>query len=99
MHLNNLAAKYIIGDITVSASRYDLTAMVGENKVDAVQVAYNRDHLSLAARLQSSSDMRFYQGLKPSGEIVKEKMWEIYSGYKIYNIQLQATYVNVAWTL
>ncbi|ALS32485.1 hypothetical protein PTRA_a1240 [Pseudoalteromonas translucida KMM 520] len=73
MHLNNLAAKYIIGDITVSASRYYLTAMVGENKVDAVQVAYNRDHLSLAARLQSSNDMRFYQGLKPSGEIVKEK--------------------------
>jgi predicted porin len=92
----NLAAKYSIGAITVSASRYDLTAMVGENKVDAVQVAYNHEQLSLAARFQSSSDMRFYQGLNPNGEIVKEKVWEIYAGYKIGNMQFQATYADVA---
>lgn len=91
----NLAAKYIIGDFTVSASRYDLTGMVGDNKVDAVQVAYNRGSLSLAARYQDSSDVRFYAGLKATGEIVNEKVIEVYSGYKIGDFQLQATYADV----
>jgi len=92
----NLAAKYIFGDFTVSASRYDLTGMVGENKVDAVQVAYNHEKLSLAARYQDSSDMRFYQGLNSSGEIVEEQVIEVYAGYKIGNFQLQATYADVS---
>lgn len=92
----NLAAKYSIGDITVSASRYDLTGMVGDNKVDAVQVAYHHQQLSLAARYQDSSDMRFYAGLNPSGEIVEEKVVEVYAGYKLDNIQFQASYADVS---
>ncbi|WOH36096.1 porin [Thalassotalea fonticola] len=92
----NFAAKYTIADITVSASRYDLTGMVGDNKVDAVQVAYNHEQLSLAARYQDSSDMRFYEGLNPSGEIVEEEIYEVYAGYKINEWQIQATYADVS---
>ena len=92
----NVAAKYVIGDITVSASRYDLTGMVGDNKVDSFQVAYNHQQLSLAARYQDSSDMRFYEGLNPSGEIVDEQVVEVYAGYKFDNIQLQATYADIS---
>lgn len=92
----NLALKYVIGDVTLSASRYDLTGMVGDNKVDSVQIAYNHDNLSLAAHYQDSNDMRFYAGLNPAGEIVEEKVFEVYAGYKIDNIQLQATYADVS---
>ncbi len=92
----NLAAKYVVGDITVSASRYDLTGMAGDNKVDSLQVAYNHDNLSVAARYQNSSDMRFYAGLNPAGEIVEEKVYEVYAGYKFDKVQLQATYGRVS---
>lgn len=92
----NFAAKYVVGDITVSASRYDLTGMADENKVDAIQVAYNHDNLSMAARYQNSSDLRFYAGLNPAGEIVEEKVYEVYAGYKFDKVQLQATYGRVS---
>jgi len=92
----NVAAKYTINDFTFSASRFELTGFQGTNKVDALQIAYNHEDLSLAARYQDSSDMRFYEGLDPSGEIVDEDVYEIYAGYKIDNIQLQATYAIVA---
>jgi predicted porin len=91
----NVAAKYTINDFTFSASRFELTGFEGTNKVDALQIAYNHENLSLAAHYQDSSDMRFYQGLNPAGEIVEEKIYEVYAGYKIDNIQLQATYAIV----
>jgi predicted porin len=92
----NAAAKYIIGDVTVSASRFDLTGMVGDNKVDSFQIAYKHNKLSLAARYQDSSDMRFYEGLAINGEIVDEQVIEAYFGYEFDNIQLQASYATVA---
>ncbi|MEY8214645.1 MAG: porin [Colwellia sp.] len=91
----NVAAKYTINDFTFSASRFELTGFEGTNKVDALQIAYNHDNLSLAVHYQDASDMRFYQGLNPAGEIVDENVYEVYAGYKIDNIQLQATYAIV----
>lgn len=92
----NVAAKYTINDFTFSASRFELSGFQGTNKVDALQLAYNHKDLSLAARYQDSSDMRFYEGLNPSGEIVDENVYEVYAGYKIGDIQLQATYAIVS---
>jgi predicted porin len=91
----NVAAKYVINDFTFSASRYELTAFEGDNEVDSFQVVYNHGDLSLAAHYQDSSDLRFYAGLNPGGEIVEEKVYEVYTGYKIGKIQLQATYAIV----
>jgi predicted porin len=92
----NIAAKYKFGNVTVSASRYDLTGMVGDNKVDAVQVAYNKDKLSLAARYQDSSDLRFYEGLAAGGETVEEKVAEVYAGYKVGKMQYQVTFADIS---
>jgi len=92
----NAAAKYVMGDFTFSVSRFDVTAFVGENKVDSFQVAYNKDKLSLAAHYQKSNDMRFYAGLNPAGEIVEEDVYEVYVGYKLDKVQLQATYAIVS---
>jgi predicted porin len=92
----NIATKYIINDFTFSASRFELTGFEGTNKVDALQIAYNHENLSLAAHYQDSSDMRFYEGLKPQGEIVDENVYEVYAGYKIDDIQLQVTYAIVS---
>ncbi|PAJ75426.1 hypothetical protein CJF42_05500 [Pseudoalteromonas sp. NBT06-2] len=91
----NVAAKYVINDFTFSASRYELTAFEGDNEVDSYQVVYNHDNLSLAAHYQDSSDLRFYTGLNSGGEIVKEKVYGVYTGYKIGKIQLQAKYAIV----
>lgn len=91
----NVAAKYVINDFTFSASRYELTAFEGDNEVDSFQVVYNHGDLSLAAHYQDSSDLRFYAGLNPGGEIVEEKVYEVYTGYKIGKIQLQAKYAIV----
>lgn len=91
----NVAAKYVIDKFTVSAGRYELTAFEGEHQVDSYQIVYNNNNLSLAAHYQDSSDLRFYAGLNPGGEIVDEKVYEIYSGYKMGNIQLQAKYAKV----
>jgi len=92
----NLAAKYKMGDITVSGSRVDLTGMVGDNSVDSFQVAYNHDKLSLAARYQDSNDLRFYDGLAAGGETVNEKIAEVYAGYKVGNMQYQVTYADIS---
>ena len=46
----NIAAKYKYKDFTFSASRFELTGFQGTNKVDAMQLAYNHENLSLAAR-------------------------------------------------
>lgn len=88
----NAAAKYVMGDFTVSASRFDATALVGKNTINSYQLAYNHEKLSLAAHYQQSSDMRFYAGLNPAGEIVEEDVYEVYVGYKLDKVQLQATY-------
>jgi predicted porin len=92
----NAAAKYTIGDFTISASRFDASALLGENKIDSYQLAYNLEKLSLAARYQKSNDMRFYVGLNSAGEIVEEDVYEVYAGYKFSTIQLQATYGHVS---
>tara|TARA_R110000744_G_scaffold2188_9_gene8626 strand:- start:5821 stop:6888 length:1068 start_codon:yes stop_codon:yes gene_type:complete len=92
----NIAAKYVINEFTLSASRYELTAFEGENKVDSFQVAYNHGQLSLAAHYQDSSDLRFYEGLNPNGEIVDENVYEIYGGYKMGDMQFQAKYAWVS---
>jgi hypothetical protein len=91
----NVAAKYVIDKFTISAGRYELTAFEGEHQVDSYQIVYNNKNLSLAAHYQDSSDLRFYAGLNPGGEIVDEKVYEIYSGYKMGNIQFQAKYAKV----
>ncbi len=92
----NVAAKYIINDFTLSASRYKLTAFKGNHEVNSYQLAYNHGDLSLAAHYQNSNDLRFYAGLNPSGEIVDEDVYEVYSGYKMGDIQLQAKYAIVS---
>jgi len=91
----NIAAKYVINDFTFSVSRYELTAFENDNEVDSYQVVYNHGDLSLAAHYQDSSDLRYYAGLNPGGEIVEEKVYEVYAGYKIGKIQLQAKYAIV----
>lgn len=91
----NAAAKYVMGDFTFSVSRFDVTAFVGENKIDSFQLAYNHENLSLAVHYQQSNDMRFYAGLNPAGEIVEEDVYEVYVGYKLDKVQLQATYAIV----
>jgi len=91
----NVAAKYVMGDFTLSASRFDVTALQGENKIDSLQLAYNRDNLSLAAHYQKSNDMRFYAGLNPAGEIVEESVYEVYAGYDLGSFQVQASYAII----
>jgi predicted porin len=92
----NIAAKYVVNDFTFSAGRYELTAFEGDNEVDSFQIAYNKDKLSVAVHYQDASDMRFYEGLNPSGEIVEEKTYEFFAGYQIDNIHLQAKYAIVS---
>ena len=92
----NVAAKYVVNDFTVSASRFEVTAFEGDHVVDSFQLAYNHGNVSLAAHYQDSSDLRFYEGLNPSGEIVDENVYEIYGGYKMDNIQFQAKYAWVS---
>jgi|GEM_PF-1792490 len=88
----NVAVKYAIGNIVLSASRFDVTAFQGENKVDALQLAYNHGQWSLAAHYQKSNDQRFYQG----AEIVEEKVMELYAGYQFNTLKLQGTFADVA---
>jgi hypothetical protein len=92
----NVAAKYVIGDFTISASRYKLTAFEEKNQVDSFQLAYNHENLSLAAHYQDSSDLRFYEGLNAGGETVNEKVYEVYGGYKVGKMQFQAKYAVVS---
>ena len=63
--------------------------MVGDNKVDSVHVAYNKENFSLAARYQDSSDLRFYEDLAAGGETVEEKVAEVYAGYKSGNMHIK----------
>lgn len=92
----NIAAKYVINDFTVSASRFEVTAFEGDHIVDSYQVVYNHDNMSLAAHYQDSSDLRFYTGLAAGGEVVDEDVYEVYGAYKIGAIQLQAKYARVS---
>lgn len=90
----NFAAKYVFNDLTFSVSRFELSAFEGENKVDSYQIAYNKNALSVAAHYQDSSDLRFYEGLEASGEIVDENVYEVYFAYLVGNMQYQ---VKHAW--
>lgn len=91
----NIAAKYTIADVTLSASRFDASGLEGDNFVDAFQVAWNKDQLSLAAHYQTSTDRRFYNGA-PTGEEADEDVMEIYAGYKVGKYQFQATYADIS---
>lgn len=91
----NVAAKYVIDQFTVSAGRYELTAFEGDHQVDSYQLVYNHNNLSLAAHYQDSSDLRFYTGLNPGGEIVDEKVFEVFGGYKVGKWHFQAKYAKV----
>lgn len=91
----NIAAKYKIADITLSASRFDATGLEGDNFVDAFQVAWNKDQLSLAAHYQTSTDRRFYNGAA-TGEEADEDIMEVFAAYKVGKYTFQATYADIS---
>jgi predicted porin len=94
----NIAAKYTWQDLTFSAARFAVDSFVEEASIDSVQVVYNHENLSVAAHYQISEDLRFYDGLPAAGEMVNEKVYEIYVGYKFTDVQVQAAYSIVDMT-
>lgn len=92
----NAAASYSFGDFNVAITRFDLTALEGKNRIDALQVAYSlTDKLRVAAHWQKSHDVRFYEGMPATGETVEETVKEVYAGYNIGIVNLQLSYAKI----